>query len=106
MEVIAIFLPVENEKLHDNEHSPLPIPVRIVIFPVGKRIVSIFQQGLGNDPHGLIFPEMVGLARRLIVVTLCVCIWRWGILGEMRSSCACTKQKILWIKKKSFLKII
>lgn len=103
MEVIAIFLPVENEKLHDNEHPP--IPVRIVNFPVGKRIVSIFRQVLGNDPHGLIFPEMVGLARRLIVVTLCVCIWRWGILGEMRSSCACMKQKILWIKKKS-LKII
>lgn len=32
----------------------------------------MFQQGLGNDPHGLIFPEMVGLARRLIVVTLYV----------------------------------
>lgn len=62
---------MENEKLHDNEHLP-PIPVKIVNFPLGKRIVSIFQQGLGHDPHGLIFPEMVGLARRLIVVTLYV----------------------------------
>lgn len=49
-------------------------PVRIVNFPVGKRIISIFQQGLGNDPHDLIFPEMVGLVQRLRVVTLAVCM--------------------------------
>lgn len=49
-------------------------PVRIVNFPVGKRIISIFQQGLGNDPHDLIFPEMVGLVQRLSGNAVCMCM--------------------------------
>lgn len=36
--------------------------------------MTIFQSQLGNDPHGLIFPVMVGLAQGLIVVALCVCM--------------------------------
>lgn len=54
--------------------TPLENPVRIVNFPVGKRIGSIFGQGLGNDPHGLIFPEMVVLAQTHGGNAVCMCM--------------------------------
>lgn len=78
----------------------------MIYFPVGKTIVPIFQRTLGNDPHGLIFPVMVGLAQGPKVVVLCICVWRRGILDAMRFSGAWVKRKILWVKQFFFTKLL
>ena len=36
--------------------------------------MTIFQRELGNEPHGLIFPVMVGLAQGLSGSTICMCM--------------------------------
>lgn len=68
--------------------------------------MTVIQRTLGNDPPGLIFPVMVGLAQGLKVVVLCICVWRRGILDGMRFSCTWVKQKILWVKKSFFKKLL
>lgn len=36
--------------------------------------MTIFQRELGNEPHGLIFPVMVGLAQGLSGSAICMCM--------------------------------
>lgn len=49
-------------------------PIRIGNLSLGKKLGIIFQRELGNDPHGLVFPVMIGLAQGLSGSAVCMCM--------------------------------